>query len=137
MRFITRSNQPVAPASVMNSAHTMKAPTASAMEKPPASPAVANTAAPGVDQATMTGWRSSSEGTSEHSPMPSPSAHIHEVICAGVAPKACAAWNTMATELVKPTSTATKPAVKAERLRSLKNRMAGHSACCQAPLRSL
>jgi hypothetical protein len=30
----------------------------------------------------------------------------------------------MATELVKPTSTATKPAVKAERLRSLKNRIA-------------
>jgi hypothetical protein len=27
----------------------------------------------------------------------------------------------MATELVKPTSTATKPAVNAERLRSLKN----------------
>jgi hypothetical protein len=33
--------------------------------------------------------------------MPSPSAHIHEVICAGLAPNACAAWNTMATELVK------------------------------------
>jgi hypothetical protein len=55
--------------------------------------------------------------------MPRPSAHIQEVICAGVAPNACAAWNTMATELVKPTSTATKPAVKADRLRSLKNCM--------------
>src|SRR5437899_11531936 len=31
----------------------------------------------------------------------------------------------MATELVKPTSTATKPAVKAERLRSLKNCIRG------------
>ena len=41
---------------------------------------------------------------------------------AGVAPKACAAWNTIATELVKPTSTATKPAVKADRLKSLKKR---------------
>ncbi|MNG25106.1 hypothetical protein D3C84_1099140 [compost metagenome] len=55
--------------------------------------------------------------------MPMPSAHIQEAIMAGVAPKAWAAWNTMATELVKPTSTATKPATKAERLRSLKNRM--------------
>jgi hypothetical protein len=59
--------------------------------------------------------------------MPRPSAHIHEVICAGVAPKACAAWNTSATELVKPTSTATKPAVKADKLRSLKKRMAADS----------
>jgi len=55
--------------------------------------------------------------------MPRPSAHIQEVTCPGVAWKACAAWNTMATELVKPTSTATKPAVKADRLRSLKNCM--------------
>ena len=31
----------------------------------------------------------------------------------------------MATELVKPTSTATKPAVKADRLKSLKNCMRG------------
>ncbi|MNT85433.1 hypothetical protein D3C72_2256000 [compost metagenome] len=55
--------------------------------------------------------------------MPSPSAHIQDVICAGVAPNACAAWKTMATELVKPTNTATKPAVAADRLRSLKNCM--------------
>ena len=101
----------------------MKAPIASAMLNPPASPAVASTAAPGVDHATMTGLRSHSDGTSEHRPMPKPSAHIHEVTCAGVAWKACAAWNTMATELVNPTNTATKPAVKADRLRSLKNRM--------------
>ncbi len=124
MRFITRSNQPVAPTSTMSAAQAMKAPTAWSMEKPPASPAVASTAAPGVLQATMTGWRSISEGTAEHRPMPRPRAHIHEVICAGVAPKACAAWNTMAMELVNPTSTATKPAVAEDRLRSLKNRMA-------------
>jgi hypothetical protein len=30
-----------------------------------------------------------------------------------VACSACAAWNTRATELVKPTSTATKPATRA------------------------
>ena len=107
----------------MSKALIMKAPMASPMLKPPANPAVASTAAPGVDQATMTGWRRISEGTSEHSPMPRPSAHIQDVICAGVAPNAWAAWNTMATELVKPTSTATKPATAVERLRSLKNCM--------------
>ena len=32
MRFITRANQPVAPASVISTAQTMKAPTASCME---------------------------------------------------------------------------------------------------------
>ena len=80
MRFITRSNQPVTPARVMSNALIMKAPMASPMLKPPANPAVASTAAPGVDQATMTGWRKISEGTSEHRPMPSPSAHIQDVI---------------------------------------------------------
>ena len=131
--FITRSNQPVAPTMTMRTALMRNAPTASAMVKPPAMPAVASTAAPGVLQAIITGWRSTSEGTAEHSPMPSPSAHIQEVICAGVAPKACAAWNTMATELVKPTSTATKPAVAAERLRSLKNGIGRFSPRCIAP----
>ncbi len=82
---MTRSNQRVTPASVISTAHTMKAPTASAMLKPPDSPALASTAAPGVDQATITGLRSNNDGTREHSPMPSPRAHIQEVICAGVA----------------------------------------------------
>ena len=81
--------------------------------KPPAAAAVASTAAPGVLQATITGLRSTSDGSAEHRPMPRPSAHIHELICAGVAPSAVAAWKTIATELVKPTSTATKPAVAA------------------------
>jgi hypothetical protein len=83
-----------------------------------ATPADASTAAPGVLHATMTGWRSHREGKAEHRPMPNPRAHIHEVICAGVAPNACAAWNTMATELVNPTNTATNPAVAADTLRS-------------------
>jgi hypothetical protein len=56
MRFMTFSNQPVTPNSVISAALTMKAATASAIEKPPASPAVASTAAPGVDQATITGF---------------------------------------------------------------------------------
>jgi len=119
--FMARSTQPVAPTSVISAAHTMKAPTASAMLKPPAAPAVASTAAPGVLQATITGFFRISEGTALHRPMPMPSAHIQEVICSGVAPNASAAWNTMATELVKPTRTATKPAVKALGERSLKN----------------
>ncbi len=92
----------------------MKAPTACGNVKPPDDAAVASTAAPGVLQATITGFRSHSDGKAEHSPMPRPSAHIQELICAGVAPSAVAAWNTMATELVNPTSTATNPAVAAE-----------------------
>ena len=93
---------------------------------------VSVTAAPGVDHATITGLRKISDGTSEHSPMPKPNAHIQDVICAGVAPNACAAWNTMATELVNPTKTATKPATNVDRLRSLKNCMGEfwHQASC-------
>jgi hypothetical protein len=48
------------------------------------------------------------------SPMPRPSAQIHDAVCAGVAPSAAAAWKTITTELVKPTSTATKPATTAD-----------------------
>ena len=55
MRFMARSNQPLTPATVMSSAQTMKAPTASAMPTP--APAVTSSAAPGVDQAVSTGWR--------------------------------------------------------------------------------
>ena len=84
---------------------------------------MANTAAPGVLQATITGLRNHSEGTRLHKPIPRLSAHIQELICAGVAPKACAAWNTIATELVNPTNTATKPALTVDRLRSWKNRI--------------
>ena len=123
---MTFSNHPVTPNTVMAAALIMNAATASPMPCP--APATASTAAPGVLQATMTGLRSQSEGRAEHNPMPRPSAHIHELMTSGVAPKACAAWKTMATELVKPTSTATKPAVKAERLRSLKKRMGRDSA---------
>ena len=97
-----------------------KAPTASGMPKPPLAPAVASTAAPGVLHATITGWRSQSDGSTLHKPIPRPNAHIHELICAGVAPSPVAAWNTMATELVKPTRTATKPAVVADTEMSLK-----------------
>jgi len=80
MRFITRSNHPVTPTSVMSTAHTIKAPTACAISYWPVAPAAANTAAPGVDHAIMTGFRSQSEGNREHKPIPKPKAHIHEAI---------------------------------------------------------
>ena len=76
----------------MSSALRMKAPMPSAMLKPPASAAVATTAPPGVDQATITGFFRISDGISVHSPGPMPMAQIHDVTCAGVAPSACAAW---------------------------------------------
>ena len=130
MRSITRSNQPLAPARTMSSAETMNAPVASAMPKWPAAPATASTAAPGVLHAIITGFFSQSEGSSVVRPMPQPSAHIHEAACAGEAPSDCAAWNTIATELVKPTSTATKPAVTAENETSPSRDTAG---CWAAP----
>ena len=43
-------------------------------------------------QATITGLRSQSDGSSVHKPMPRPSAHIHELICAGVAPRQNRRW---------------------------------------------
>src|SRR5690606_14006338 len=58
--------------------------------------------------------------------MPRHSASIQEPIWAGVAPRSLAAWNTSAAELVKPTRTATKPALKDDTERSLKKRMAAH-----------
>jgi hypothetical protein len=123
MRSMTRSNHPVIPTSVISTAQTMNAPTASPMPWP--APATASTAAPGVLQAIITGLRSHSDGSADDNPTPRQSAQIQELSRAGVAPKFCAAWNTIATELVKPTSTATKPAVTAERLQSLKNCMRG------------
>ncbi len=95
------------------------------MMKPPVAagklvPCVAtSSAAPGVDHAVSTGWRYQSDRPMLVTPMPMPSAHSHDVICAGDAPSACAPWKMMATELVKPTSTAMKPATMAERETSL------------------
>ena len=107
-----RANQPLAPATVMSSAHTMKAPTACAIGTP--TPAVTSSAAPGVDQAVSTGCRYHRLRPRLVQPMPRPSAQIHDAVCAGVAPSAAAAWKTMTTELAKPTSTATKPATSAD-----------------------
>ena len=60
----------------------------------------ASSAAPGVDQAVRMGWRVHRLKPRLVRPMPRPSAHSHEAVCAGVAPSASAAWKMMATELV-------------------------------------
>ncbi len=56
------------------------------------------------------------------SPIPRPSAHIHEPISRGDAPAARAASKTITAELVKPTSTATNPAATADGLRASRKR---------------
>ena len=56
MRLMSFSNQPVMPNSVTSAALTINAPTASPILNPPATLAVASTAAPGVDHATMMGF---------------------------------------------------------------------------------
>ena len=121
MRSITRANRPVMPDSAMSRPQATKAPIASGSVTPVAAAPVASTAAPGVDHAVSTGCRQRSDKTMLVSPMPRHRAHSQEVVCAGVAPSADAAWNTSATELVKPTSAATKPATIAERERSFSN----------------
>src|SRR5690606_23829425 len=89
---------------------------------------VTSIAAPGVDQAVTTGIFQRSDRPMQVAPMPSPSAHIHEAVCPGVAPIACAAWNTIAAELAKPTSTVTKPAAMADAELSRHRRANGDSA---------
>ena len=84
----------------------------------------AMSAAPGVDQAVKTGWRYHQDRPIVLSPMPRPRAQIQDVAWAGVAPRACAAANTITTELVKPTSTATKPATSAAKEKS-------RTTCCK------
>ncbi|MNV47327.1 hypothetical protein D3C71_1391920 [compost metagenome] len=65
-------------------------------------------------------------------PMPMPSAHIHDAISAWSAPTACAAWKTITAELANPTSTVMKPAITAGSERSLKKERAGESVIVQA-----
>lgn len=117
MRFMMRSNQPVAPHSHISTPHTKKAPVASARLTPVA--ALAITAAPGVDQVINTGIRVHKDKPMVVRPMPRPKASTHEVIWSGVAPKDRAAWKISAIVLVKPTKVATKPDETADREVSL------------------
>ena len=120
-RPIIRSNQPLNPEIVISAAETRKAPIASGIETPAA--LVINIAAPGVDQAVSTGTRKRSERAMLVKPIPRPRAHIQEAISAGVACSAWAAWKTITAELVKPTRTATKPAIRADVEKSLIRRI--------------
>src|SRR5690606_3815985 len=65
-------------------------------------------------------------------PMPSPSAHIHDAISACPAPMVCAAWNTITAELAKPTRTVMNPATTAGNERSLKKERAEESVIGRA-----
>ena len=97
------------PATVSSTPQTRKAPTAS--PKPPAGAAVAaSSAAPGVDQATLTGSRSRSESRMPASPMAIDSAISPEAACAGEAPTAASPCSTTAKEEAKPTKPASSPA---------------------------
>ncbi len=92
IRSITRSNQPVAPTATISSAETMKAPVASAIPEPAARAGDGeHFAAPGVLQAITVGLAQPERRQHFVRPMPQPSAHIHDAVCAGVAPSDCAA----------------------------------------------
>jgi enoyl-[acyl-carrier protein] reductase I len=75
----------------IKAALAINAPTAWPMVKPPASPALAKTAAPGVLQATITGLRIINDGMAVVRPMPMLIAQTQEANISCVAPKACAA----------------------------------------------
>jgi len=74
------------------------------------------------------------------STMPSPRAHIQEAISPAVACSVCAAWKTITAELVKPTRTATKPALRADSEKSSIRRMtlpaAAGARCARLPANS-
>ena len=91
MRLVKASNQPLAPISTINAALAINAPTAWPMVKPPAKPALANTAAPGVLQATITGLRIINDGMAVVRPIPMLMAQTQEASISCVAPNACAA----------------------------------------------
>jgi hypothetical protein len=92
------SNQPVAPNS--DERCTMKAATASAKQTTgqPTLPAQRPRCEPGHDRLFKPQRRQRRAQTHAR-----PNAPLHELICSGVAPKACAAtWKAMATGLVNP-----------------------------------
>ena len=106
--FIRRANNPVTPHSRMSALAKMKIPMVSASVTP--CRLVANSAAPGVDQAVSTGALYHQESASVLTPIPIPRAVIQPAICCAFAPAAAAACQIMAAELAYPTRTATKPA---------------------------
>ncbi len=91
--------------SIISAAASRKAPMAAAMSSPLLA---AMRAAPGVDQAQMIGRRWRQESQRLATPLARARPAIQETVWAGVAPSACAAASTTATEAAKPTKTATR-----------------------------
>ena len=71
-------------------------------------------AAPGVDQATMTGIRVNRLSAILHTPLPMQSAHTQEAVCASLSPTARVASSTMRNGPAKLISADRKPAITAE-----------------------
>ena len=111
-----RLNSPEKPASAVSIATSTNAPMASDSGTP--AWLAISIAAPGVDQAVTTGMRQRSDSPMPVTAMPMPSAHSHDAISASEAPSERAASNTITAELVKPTSTVTKPATTDDAARS-------------------
>ena len=119
MRFMNRSKGPENPTNAISTPLMTKAPTASESVKSPGA-TVARIAAPGAENATITGMRNFSEGTMVRIAIPRQRANTHEAICLSLAPTALAASKTITMPLVKPTSEATNPAVIVDSEKSLK-----------------
>src|SRR6478735_7501460 len=105
----SRSSGRTRPHSASNSPQTTKAPTAEA-NPPEGTVAAASSAAPGVDQAMVTGIRRRHEKSTQPSPIVTQSTSRPEAACSGSAPTARSPVSTTANELVKPTSPQTTPA---------------------------
>lgn len=106
------------PATIINAAQTTKPPTA-AWNPPAIAPELASSAAPGVDQAMLTGNRVVRLSTMAQSPIEIDSTVNPEAACPGVAPTACNPCSTTAKELANPTKAVRQPIKTAWAERSL------------------
>ena len=97
------------PVSTISMPVTRKAPTA-AGHPPSTVPVATNSAAPGVDQATVIGIRVHRESRMHDRPIVTLTASSPLAACPGSAPTAARPLRTTAKELVKPTSADTTPA---------------------------
>ncbi|MCY1241060.1 hypothetical protein D9M72_539430 [compost metagenome] len=114
------------PATTTSSPQTRKAPTA-ALKPPSTTPALASSAAPGVDQAMLTGSRVMALMTIAQTPMEIDNAISPEAACASLAPTPVRPCNTTAKELAKPTKAISRPM---KRLWGEKSRNMAATGCC-------
>ena len=106
---MSRSKRRETPASTVSPPETTKAPSAAGY--PPCTcPAPISTAAPGVDQAMLSGIRDRQDSTMPSTPMPMLSVASPDADSARSAPIACSPASTTENEPTKPTSAATSPA---------------------------